>query len=96
MFRLTDDLVFEQSDREATVANPDPDLDGPQQIFNEDASGPLNRQSTGSVSWCAIAQPIVNNATAEEVDSYKFNVLVFKDRDHGCHPPLKVRWSQQS
>lgn len=84
MFRLTDDLVFEGSD-DPTVT--DSDLNGPVQIFNEVAAAgggggavPLNRQSVGAVSWCAIAQPIVNSATAAEIDSYKFNVLVFKDR----------------
>ena len=77
MFRLTDDLVFQESDN-PNVA--DSDLLGPVQIFNEGPSGLLNRQSTGAVSWCAIAQPIVNSATAEEVDSFKFYVLVFKDR----------------
>ena len=81
MFRLTDDLVFKESD-DPTVT--DSDLLGPVQIFNEAVVGGaasfVNRQSTGAVSWCAVVQPIVSSATAEEVDSYKFNVLVFKDR----------------
>ena len=83
MFRLTDDLVFEESD-DPNVE--DSDLNGPQQIFNEGvnpADGSiiqLSRQSTGAVSWCAIAQPIINDPNAEEVDTYKFHVLVFKDR----------------
>ena len=81
MFRLTDDLVFEESDDSSVT---DSDLFGPVQIFNEGSVGGavtlLNRQSTGAVSWCAIVQPIVNDPTAAEVDSYKFNVLIFKDR----------------
>jgi len=77
MFRLTDDLVFEQSD-DPTVSNSD--LRGPVQIFNEDGAGPLNRQSNGTISWCAIAEPIIADPTATEIDSYKFNILVFKDR----------------
>ena len=77
MFRITDDLVFEQDD------NPDVNdsgLLGPVQIFNEGPAGLLNRQSIGSISWCAVAQPVVNFAGAQEIDSFKFNVLVFKDR----------------
>ena len=81
MFRLTDDVVFKESD---DVAVADSDLLGPVQIFNEVAAGGavslLNRQSTGAVSWCAVVQPIINNPAAVEIDSYKFNVLVFKDR----------------
>ena len=77
LFRLTDDLVFEQSD-DPTVD--DSDLLGPVQLFNEGPSGLLNRQSNGAVSWCAVVQPILNDADAEEIDSYKFNILVFKDR----------------
>ena len=80
MFRLTDDLVFAEADGPATATNPEPELNGPQQIFNEGPDGVLNRQSTGAVSWCAIAQPIINDPNAEEVDIYKFHVLVFKDR----------------
>jgi len=78
MFRLTDDLVFAQAN---DPTDQDADLNGPQQVFNEaPGGGSLNRQSTGSISWVAIAQPIVNMATAEDIDSYKFHVLVFKDR----------------
>ncbi|MDB2686876.1 hypothetical protein N9Y42_06660 [Mariniblastus sp.] len=78
MFRLTDDLVFAESDDPAVI---DSDLNGPQQIFNENLTGAaINRQSTGAVSWCAIAEPIYQNPTAGEIDSFKFNVLVFKDR----------------
>ena len=83
MFRLTDDIVFAESD-DPNIE--DSELNGPQQIFNESvnpADGSiiqLNRQSTGAVSWCAIAQPIINDPNAEEVDIYKFHVLVFKDR----------------
>ena len=80
MFRLTDDLVFAEADGPPTATNPEPELNGPQQIFNEGPAGVLNRQSTGAVSWCAIAQPIINDPNAEEVDIYKFHVLVFKDR----------------
>ena len=80
MFRLTDDIVFAEADGPATATNPEPELNGPQQIFNEGLAGVLNRQSTGAVSWCAIAQPIINDPNAEEVDIYKFHVLVFKDR----------------
>ena len=77
MFRLTDDVVFEQSD-DPTVT--DSDLLGPVQIFNEDAGVPVNRQSNGTISWCAIAEPIIADRTATEIESYKFNILVFKDR----------------
>jgi len=77
MFRLTDELVFEQAD-DLTVE--DSDLNGPQQLFNEGPRGILNRQSVGSISWCAIAEPVVNSSVAVEVDSYKLHVLVFKDR----------------
>ena len=83
MFRLTDDIVFAESD-DPNIE--DSELNGPQQIFNEGANPvdgsiiQLNRQSTGAVSWCAIAQPIINDPNAEEVDIYKFHVLVFKDR----------------
>lgn len=77
MFRLTDDLVFEQSD---DPNDTDADLLGPVQIFNEDGAGPLNRQSNGTVSWCAIAEPIIANPTVTEIETYKFYVLVFKDR----------------
>ena len=77
MFRLTDDLVFEQTENPDVT---DSDLLGPVQIFNEGPSGFLNRQSTGAVSWCAIAEPIVNSTSAEAVDTFKFYVLVFKDR----------------
>ena len=82
MFRLTDDLVFKESDNPDVA---DSDLLGPEQVFNEVAAGAgavalLNRQSTGAVSWCAVAEPIVNNPNALEIDSFKFYVLVFKDR----------------
>ena len=83
MFRLTDDIVFAESD-DPNIE--DSELNGPQQIFNEGVNPvdgsiiQLNRQSTGAVSWCAIAQPIINDPNAEEVDIYKFHVLVFKDR----------------
>ena len=83
MFRLTDDIVFAESD-DPNIE--DSELNGPQQIFNEGVNPvdgsiiQLNRQSTGAVSWCAIAQPIINDPNAEEVDTYKFHVLVFKDR----------------
>ena len=78
MFRLTDDLVFGESIN--SLGDDDAELNGPTQLFNEGVGGLLNRQSTGAVSWCAIAQPIINDPDAEDVDSYKFNVLVFKDR----------------
>ena len=74
MFRLTDDLVFEQSD-----SGPDSDLDGPQQLFNEGLGGLLNRQSNGTVSWCAIVHP-QSSGNAAPVENLKFYVLVFKDR----------------
>ena len=80
MFRLTDDLVFEQADN---PNNQDSDLLGPVQIFNEgDVAGaiqPLNRQSNGTVSWCAVVVPhIAPDATA--VENLKFYMIVFKDR----------------
>lgn len=78
MFRLTDDLVFGESIN--SLGDDDAELNGPTQLFNEGVGGLLNRQSTGAVSWCAIAQPIINDPDAEDIDSYKFNVLVFKDR----------------
>ena len=78
MFRLTDDLVFEESD---DPTDQDADLNPPVQIFNEAAGGGfLNRQSVGAVSWCAVVQPVAHDPNAEEFDTYKFNVLVFKDR----------------
>ena len=86
MFRLTDDLVFEQSD-DPTVT--DSDLLGPVQLFNEGPGGLLNRQSNGAVSWCAVVQPILNDADAEEIDSYKFNILVFKDRVTDSSPAVE-------
>ena len=77
MFRLTDGLVFAQDD-DPTVT--DSDLLGPVQIFNEGAAGLLNRQSNGTISWCAIAEPTIASANASEIRSYKFHILVFKDR----------------
>ena len=78
MFRITDDLVFEQSD------DPAADLLGPIQVFNEGAVGgaaaPINRQSNGTISWCAIAHPEIVDPKATEITSYKFYILAFKDR----------------
>ena len=79
MFRITDDLVF--GDPVGSVLEPDEELNGPAQLYNVNATGSsLNRQSAGSVSWCALAQPNVNAAGSPEVDSYKFYILAFKDR----------------
>lgn len=78
MFRITDDLVF--GDPLVSTLSPDEELNGPAQIFNSGALGTLNRQSVGSISWCALAQPNVNSVGTTEVDSYKLYILVFKDR----------------
>ena len=78
MFRITDDLVF--GDPVVSALSPDEELNGPAQVYNTGASGTLDRQSVGSISWCALAQPNVNMANTPEVDSYKFYILVFKDR----------------
>ena len=78
MFRITDDLVFEQSD------DPDADLLGPVQVFNEGVVGgaatSINRQSNGTISWLAIAHPEILDPNATEITSYKFYILAFKDR----------------
>ena len=78
LFRITDDLVFEDS--VVSTLSPDAELNGPNQVFNTGVSGTLDRQSVGSISWCALAHPNVSVATSTEVDSYKFYIMVFKDR----------------
>ena len=90
MFRLTDDLVFEQAD------NPDvedSDLLGPVQIFNEGVVGgavqSLNRQSNGTISWCAIVHP-QGAADSPEIENLKFYMLAFKDRETTVDPNLMV------
>jgi len=81
MFRLTDDLVFEEADN---PNDEDSALLGPVQIFNEvDVAGALqslNRQSNGTISWCAIAEPNIVDPDTSEIESFKFYILVFKDR----------------
>ena len=81
MFRLTDDLVFEQADNPDVA---DSDLLGPVQIFNEGVVGgavqSLNRQSNGTISWCALVHP-QGAANSRQIENLKFYMLVFKDRE---------------
>ena len=86
MFRLTDDLVFEQADNPDVA---DSDLLGPVQIFNEGPGGLLNRQSNGTVSWCAIVHP-QGAADSPGVENLKFYMLVFKDRETTVNPDPMV------
>ena len=90
MFRLTDDLVFEQADNPDVA---DSDLLGPVQIFNEGVVGgavqSLNRQSNGTISWCALVHP-QGAANSRQIENLKFYMLVFKDRETTVAPDPMV------
>ena len=90
MFRLTDDLVFEQADDPSVE---DSDLLGPVQIFNEGVVGgaaqSLNRQSNGTISWCALVHP-QGAANSPGVENCKFYILAFKDRETTVDPSPMV------
>ena len=90
MFRLTDDLVFEQADNPDVA---DSDLLGPVQIFNEGVVGgavqSLNRQSNGTISWCALVHP-QGAANSRQIENLKFYMLVFKDRETTVDPDPMV------
>ena len=90
MFRLTDDLVFEQADNPDVA---DSDLLGPVQIFNEGVVGgavqSLNRQSNGTISWCALVHP-QGAANSRQIENLKFYMLVFKDRETTADPDPMV------
>ena len=86
MFRLTDDLVFEQADDPSVE---DSDLLGPVQIFNEGPGGLLNRQSNGTISWCALVHP-QGAANSPGVENCKFYILAFKDRETTVDPSPMV------